>query len=93
MQSGRGRPVAKSAVIREATEQQGGTIPVIAEVSREGSLSEADTRGLLEAGSDGVALYYERLDQTAASFSGRSDSEASHPVSSLCPCLPSRTYK
>ncbi len=80
-QSGSGRAVADAAVIQEAKTQQGGNVPVIAALSKEEPVSKEAASDLVEAGADGVALYHDRLNQTAASFSGRTGSEASHPVS------------
>jgi hypothetical protein len=74
-------------VIKDARAQQGGSIPVIAALSSEEVLSQSDAQELVEAGSDGVALHYDRLKQAAASFSGRTDSEALHPVRPSCHVL------
>lgn len=84
LQSTSGRCVVEVAVISEAKTQQGGSVPVIAALSSQDLLSEADASALVDAGADGVAVYHDRLNQTAASFSGRTGSEASHPVS---PCF------
>ncbi|CAL8469427.1 g8968 [Coccomyxa elongata] len=80
LETGAGRAVAEAATIREAKTQQGGNVPVIAALSKQDSVSNEDALSLVEAGADGVALYHDRLNQTAASFSGRTASEASHPV-------------
>lgn len=83
-QSGRGRAVADAATIEEAKSQQGGNVPVIAALSKQNYVSADDALELVEAGADGIALYHDRLNQTAASFSGRTGSEASHPVRPNC---------
>ena len=83
LQTGSGRAVAEAAIIREAKLQQGGNVPVIAALSKQEPVSHEDALSLVEAGADGIALYHDRLNQTAASFSGRTASEASHPVSPL----------
>lgn len=84
-QTGSGRAVAEAGTIREAKTQQGGNVPVIAALSKQEPVSNEDALSLVEAGADGIALYHDRLNQTAASFSGRTASEASHPVSPLEP--------
>ncbi|BDA44834.1 probable transmembrane GTPase FZO-like, chloroplastic [Coccomyxa sp. Obi] len=88
LETGGGRAVAEAATIREAKTQQGGNVPVIAALSKQEPVSNEDALSLVEAGADGVALYHDRLNQTAASFSGRTASEASHPVRDILQSFP-----
>ena len=55
-------------------------MPVIAVVPEEASVSREEAASLVEAGPDGIALPLGRMHQSAASFSGRTDREALHPV-------------
>ena len=72
---------ATSEAIREAkSSQQGGSVPVIAVVPEQASVSQEEAASLVEAGPDGIALPLERMQQAAASFSGRTDREALNPV-------------
>ena len=80
---GESRGVASTDAIRQAkSQQQGGTVPVIAVVPPEGLASEAEAASVAAADADGLAVPLDRLQQTAASFSGRTDREAQNPVSS-----------
>ena len=80
---GESRGVAGTDAIRQAkSQQQGGTVPVIAVVPPEGLASEAEAASVAAADADGLAVPLDRLQQTAASFSGRTDREAQNPVSS-----------
>ena len=82
---GERRGVASTDAIRAAkSQQQGGTVPVIAVVPPEGLASEAEAASVAEADADGIAVPLDRLQQTAASFSGRTDREAQNPVSIYC---------
>jgi len=74
--------MAGAEAIREAkSQQQGGTVPVIAVIPEQATISGKDAASLVESGADGVALHLDRMVQTAASFSGRTDREALNPVS------------
>ena len=55
-------------------------MPVIAVLPEQTDISCEEAIGLVEAGPDGIALPLGRIGQTAAGFSGRSDSEALSPV-------------
>ena len=80
---GESRGVASTDAIRQAkSQQQGGTVPVIAVVPQEGLASEQEAASVAAADADGIAVPLDRLQQTAASFSGRTDREAQNPVSS-----------
>ncbi len=63
------------------SQQQGGSVPVIAAVPEEAGISREEAASLAGAGADGIAVPLDRLNQTAASFSGRTDKEALNPVS------------
>ena len=81
MQDTNRQSAATSEAIREAkSSQQGGSVPVIAVVPEQASVSREEAASLVEAGPDGIALPLERMQQTAASFSGRTDREALSPV-------------
>lgn len=80
-QSAGGGAAAGPRTMQGARAQQGGSIPVLAALGRQ-ALSPEAASDLLDAGADGVALDYDRLNQAAAGFSGRSaaDSGGSNPV-------------
>ena len=81
LQDSSGQSLATSEAIRQAKgQQQGGSVPVIAVLPGQTDISREEANSLVEAGPDGVALPLGRIGQTAASFSGRSDSEALSPV-------------
>lgn len=78
-----GQAAATADAIRRAkSQQQGGTVPVIATLPDQAFLSREEAATLAEAGADGIAVPLGRMDQTAASFSGRTDREAQNPVGS-----------
>ena len=85
MQGTSRQSAATSEAIRKAkSSQQGGSVPVIAVVPEHAAVSQKEAASLVEAGPDGIALPLERMHQTAASFSGRTDREALHPVRAEC---------
>lgn len=70
-----------NAIKQARSQQQGGSVPVIAAVPEHAGISREEAASLAEAGVDGLAVPLDRLNQTAASFSGRTDKEALNPVS------------
>lgn len=73
--------MADSNAIKQArSQQEGGSVPIIAAVPKQAGISREEAAALVEAGVDGLAVPLDRLNQTAASFSGRTDKEALNPV-------------
>lgn len=70
-----------NAIKQARSQQQGGSVPIIAAVPEQAGISREEAAALAKAGVDGLAVPLDRLNQTAASFSGRTDKEAVNPVS------------